>query len=131
LNGGCIALISSGESPSDSLVIDSSPDGRDVFFTTNASLLPQDPGLIDIYDARAEGGFPAPAGPLAACEGEACQGPLSPPNDPTPASSSFHGAGNVVEKPARKKQKKKAHRKKRKQAKKQTKQASSNRKAGR
>jgi hypothetical protein len=111
-NDGCIALISSGENSSDSLVVDSSPDGRDVFFTTNASLLPQDPGLIDIYDAREEGGLPAPAGPPAGCEGEACQGPLSPPNDPTPASSTFRGAGNLVEKPTRKKHRKKAHRKK-------------------
>jgi hypothetical protein len=111
-NGGCLFLISSGESPSDSELIDSSPSGRDVFFTTNASLLPQDPGLIDIYDARSGGGFPPPATPAAACEGEACQGPLSPPEDPTPGSSSFQGAGNVKETSKAKKHKKKAQKKK-------------------
>jgi hypothetical protein len=131
LSGGCLALISSGESPTDSLLVDSSPTGHDVFFTTNSSLLPQDPGLIDVYDARERGGFPAPIRPAAACEGEACQGPLSPPNDPTPASSSFHGAGNVKEKAARKKHKKKAHKKKRKQAKKQGKRANKKGRAGR
>jgi hypothetical protein len=100
--GGCIALISSGESPQDSEFVDASPSGSDVFLATSASLLPQDPGLVDIYDARVEGGFPPLPSTPPACEGEACQGPLSPPNDPTPASAAFQGAGNVVEKPARK-----------------------------
>jgi hypothetical protein len=110
-NGGCIYLISNGTSPSDSALVDISADGRDVFFTTNAGLLPQDPGLVDIYDARAGGGFPAPPVKTAACEGEACQGPLAPPNDPTPASSSFQGAGNVKEPAANKKKKAKKHKK--------------------
>jgi NHL repeat/WD40-like Beta Propeller Repeat len=95
---GCLSLISSGESPTDVEFLDASPDGDDVFFTTNASLLPQDPGLIDVYDARVEGGFAQPIRP-APCEGEACQGPFSPPNDPTPASAAFKGAGNVKAEP--------------------------------
>jgi hypothetical protein len=109
-NDGCLSLISSGESPSDSQFVDASADGTDVFFSTASSLLPQDPGLIDIYDARAGGGYPAPPALPASCEGEACQGPLAPPNDPTPASSAFEGAGNV--KAERKAHKKKAHKKK-------------------
>ena len=92
---GCLSLISSGRNPSDSELIDASPDGRDVFFKTASSLLPQDPGLIDIYDAREGGGMPPPPNPPAECEGEACQGPLSPPNDPTPASATYNGAENV------------------------------------
>ncbi len=92
-NGGCLYLISSGESPSESEFWEASPDGRDVFFTTSSSLLPQDPGLIDLYDARVDGGFPQPIEPPA-CEGEACQGAVAPPNDPTPASSGFRGPGN-------------------------------------
>jgi hypothetical protein len=100
-NGGCLALISSGESPADSEFLDASASGDDVFFTTDQSLLVQDYGLIDAYDARVEGGYPPPAGPPAACEGEACQGPLAPPDDPTPASSSFQGAGNAQEGKAR------------------------------
>jgi hypothetical protein len=91
-------------------VIDASAGGRDVFFVTNSSLLVQDPGLYDVYDAREGGGYPAPAIAPPSCEGEACQGPLAPPNDPTPASSAFEGAGNV--KPAAKKKAKKAHKKK-------------------
>jgi hypothetical protein len=94
-NGGCLHLISSGESPSESEFWEASPDGEDVFFTTASSLLPQDPGSIDLYDARVEGGFAQLTEP-AACEGEACQSPPEPPNDPTPASSAFQGAGNVA-----------------------------------
>ena len=98
-SGGCISLISSGESPSDSSFLDASADGRDVFFTTASSLLPQDPGLVDVYDAREGGGFALASSP-AACEGEACQGPFAPPNDPTPASAAFNGAGNVKAAPS-------------------------------
>ena len=97
--GGCLSLISSGQSPIDSEFADASPDGHDVFIRTQSSLLPQDNGLIDVYDARINGGFPQPPLPPAACEGEACQGPLNAPDDPTPASSAFEGSGNVKEEP--------------------------------
>jgi DNA-binding beta-propeller fold protein YncE len=93
--GGCISLISSGQSAEDTELIDASEGGRDVFFTTGSSLLPQDPGLVDVYDARVNGGYPPPAKPPAICEGEACQGAAFAPDDPTPASAAFKGAGNV------------------------------------
>jgi DNA-binding beta-propeller fold protein YncE len=93
--GGCLSLISSGQSAEDTELIDASEGGRDVFFTTGSSLLPQDPGLVDVYDARVNGGYPPPAKPPAICEGEACQGAAFAPNDPTPASAAFKGAGNV------------------------------------
>jgi hypothetical protein len=125
-SGGCLSLISSGQSPSDSEFADASPGGSDVFIRTSSSLLPQDPGQVDLYDARIGGGLPQRVGPPAACEGEACQGPLAPPNDPTPASSAFEGAGNVVEAPAKKR--KKAH--KAKQRKKSHKQAKHKRRVG-
>ena len=49
--GGCISLISSGASAEDSQFMDADDSGDNVFFTTEASLLPQDPGLVDVYDA--------------------------------------------------------------------------------
>jgi hypothetical protein len=91
---GCISLVSSGESVQDSKFIDASPSGADIFFASSDSLLSQDPGLVDIYDARVNGGFPPPRGRPAPCEGETCQSPASPPNDPTPSSASFQGAGD-------------------------------------
>jgi hypothetical protein len=93
-NGGCLSLISSGQSPQGSELVDISADGRDVFFKTGESLVAQDSGLIDVYDARALGGFPPPPIPPAPCEGEACAPPAAAPNDPSPASASFQGAGN-------------------------------------
>jgi hypothetical protein len=125
-SGGCLSLISSGQSPADSEFVDASPDGRDVFIRTASSLLPQDPGEIDIYDAREEGGFPPPPSAPVECEGQACQSPAAPPNDPTPASSAFEGAGNVKAPAAKKKHSKKKHQAK-KNAKKKNKQAKSRR----
>ncbi|HEY5815447.1 MAG TPA: hypothetical protein VIS95_03805 [Solirubrobacterales bacterium] len=92
---GCLRLISSGQSPVDSTFLDASTEGEDAFFTTLEDLVPQDYGLIDVYDARVEGGFPPPPSPPAACEGEACQGAPRAPEDATPASAAFEGDGNV------------------------------------
>ena len=86
-SSGCLGLISSGQGSSDAELIDASADGRDVFFLTNASLLPQDTDFQDIYDARAGGGFPPPIPPEPECEGDACQNPPAPPASPTPASA--------------------------------------------
>jgi DNA-binding beta-propeller fold protein YncE len=94
-SGGCLSLISSGQSSEDAEFLDASPGGGDVFFTTNASLLPQDSGLIDVYDARVGGGLPGAPEPPGSCQGEACQIAPPPPNDPTPASASFKGVGNL------------------------------------
>jgi hypothetical protein len=107
---GCVDLISSGESPQDSELLDASPSGNDVFIRTGSSLVTQDPGLFDVYDARVEGGFAPPPGPRPPCEGEACQSPPPPPANLTPASSVFSGPGNP--KPKKHKNKKKHHKKK-------------------
>jgi hypothetical protein len=136
---GCLSLISSGQSPEDSESIDATPSGSDVFFKTSSSLLLQDPGLIDVYDARVGGGFPPPPPPTPPCEGEACQGPPSPPNDPTPSSLQYHGPGNVTACPKGKVRKgkkcvaKKKHKKQKqnKQAKKKGKKANKSGRAGR
>ena len=109
-SGGCLSLISSGESPSNSSFVDASARGRDVFFTTASSLVVQDPGLVDVYDAREGGGFTPPPGPRPECEGQACQNPPSPPSEVTPSSLSFHGKGNP--KPKRHKKKSRKHKKK-------------------
>lgn len=97
---GCVSLISSGQNPQDSRFVEADPSGANVFIATGSGLLPQDPGGVDIYDARVNGGLPIPQGPPPSCEDEACQGVTEAPNDPTPASLSFEGAGNVREEPA-------------------------------
>jgi hypothetical protein len=93
---GRLALISTGQSPFDSFLYAMTPDGHDLFFTTNQELVPQDhnAGATTIYDARIDGGFP-PDLPPPSCVGDACQGPASPPPDePSPGSSGFTGPGN-------------------------------------
>ena len=96
LNGGCIDLISSGQSKLDSQFADATPSGDDVFFTTLSSLLPQDYGLVDVYDARVDGGLPTPPPPPPGCEGEGCQSPAAAPEFQTPATNAT-GPGNLTE----------------------------------
>jgi hypothetical protein len=95
--GGCVSLISSGTSSSESSFADASADGSDVFFLTYAGLVPQDTdGLVDVYDAREGGGFPGPPASLA-CTGTGCQGvPAAPPVFATPSSVTFNGVGNFT-----------------------------------
>ena len=85
LNRGCVSLISSGRDGELSEFIDASADGGDVFFLTAASLVPSDPGSVDLYDARVGGGFAIPPSPIP-CEADACQALPSEPEDPTPGT---------------------------------------------
>jgi hypothetical protein len=92
---GTISLITTGQDTDDSFFLDSSPDGKNVFFGTHSQLVPADQDTQgNLYDARIEGGFPTPldAGP---CEGDACQNPSPAPVYQTPTSLSFSGAGDV------------------------------------
>jgi hypothetical protein len=105
---GCIALISSGRSTEGASFVDASVDGSDAFFLTDGSLVPTDPGLVDLYNARVGGGFPSPTPPIA-CFADACQGVPGEPEDLTPGTAYFRPEGNVpVSHP---KVKKKHHRK--------------------
>lgn len=88
---GCVDLISSGQSPQDTRFIEASPSGDDVFFATVASLLPQDFGVFDVYDARVDGGLPIPPPPAPPCEGDACSAQIPAPQEATPASSDYVG----------------------------------------
>jgi streptogramin lyase len=93
---GRLSLISSGGSSNHDYFYGMSADGRDVFFETDDSLVPQDQdgGDPSIYDARAGGGFAAPAS--QPCLEDGCQGtPAGAPVLPAPASSSVRGPGNA------------------------------------
>jgi hypothetical protein len=92
---GALGLITTGQDTSDSFFLDSSPDGKNVFFGTHARLVPADQdNQGNLYDARIEGGFPAPLG-AGPCEGDACQNPSPAPVYQTPTSLSFSGAGDI------------------------------------
>lgn len=99
--GGCVSLISTGESPAPSEFLDATPNGDTVFITTRSSIAPQDPGLRDVYAARVGGGFPPPM-EIAPCSGESCQGAAVPRPQTTPGSATYRGPGDVGRPKARK-----------------------------
>jgi hypothetical protein len=96
-SNGCTRLITSGTNEYESVLLGASQDGSNVFFATSAALVPQDVDTQpDVYDARIDGGFAAPAAPVR-CSGEACRLiPSAPPVISTPLSATFSGVGNLV-----------------------------------
>jgi len=102
-SGGCLYLISTGQSPQPSYFGDASADGSDVFFFTRQSLVGQDQDENnDVYDARVEGGIAAQnPPPPEPCAGETCRGPsVAPPVFGVPSSTTFTGEGNLTPQPA-------------------------------
>ncbi|HEV7482034.1 MAG TPA: hypothetical protein VGO13_02925 [Solirubrobacterales bacterium] len=107
---GCVAPISSVAGSGGSFV-DASTDGSDVYFLTSDSLVKADPGSIDLYDARVNGGLPGPADPPV-CVGDSCQSLPREPEDPTPGTL-VPNPGNPplhVFEPKKKRKKLKLHR---------------------
>jgi hypothetical protein len=97
---GNVYLISDGQvSPSGHAahLIGMDGSGRDVFFSTEDQLVPQDTDtLLNIFDAREGGGFPAPVS-APGCSGDACQGlPAAPPRLPLLNGSSTQAGGENV-----------------------------------
>jgi hypothetical protein len=95
--GGAIQRISGAETGGEAVFLDASPSGSDVFFATRERLAPTDTDeLLDVYDARVDGGLPVP-NQSPSCVGTTCQEPVTPPPSLlTPLSASFTGAGNLV-----------------------------------
>ena len=93
---GQVGLISTGHSLTPDLHAAIVPSGRDIFFMTSENVVPQDSdGLPSLYDARIDGGFPAPPVPEGGCTGDSCQGPPSVPELlGAGASATFSGLGN-------------------------------------
>jgi hypothetical protein len=101
---GHVSLISSGKPSEDHNFLNGdafgtaiaiqalvSPSGRDVYFTTTDRLVASDiDTVMDMYDARVDGGFDHST--LPTCSGDACQGaPSAPPSASTPGSTSPAG----------------------------------------
>ena len=96
-------LISTGTSSSNSIFVDASASGNDVFFATRDQLVPQDTdGGNDLYDARVNGGFPVSA-PNPPCTGDGCKPPTTaPPAPPVTATVTFAGPSNPAPKSSKK-----------------------------
>jgi hypothetical protein len=97
IRDGNVFLISDGTDAQSAEAGGLDASGTDVFFATADPLLAQDTdGQYDIYDARSDGGFPAPAVPTV-CEGEGCQGAVSPgPSLGVAGSASAVAGGNLT-----------------------------------
>jgi hypothetical protein len=101
-SGGCLYLISTGESADPSYFGDASADGSDVFFFTRQALVGQDRDEnYDVYDARVKGGIAAQnPSPLVDCTEEGCLDPVvSSPVFAAPSSATFAGVGNLASAP--------------------------------
>jgi len=103
VNGGCLYLLSTGDSPEPSAFIDASADGSDVFIATSSRSVPADrDDLDDVYDVRTNGGLASqqvqPAMPCSSSE--ACSGSTTgSPAASTPGTSTFQGSGNPKQAP--------------------------------
>ncbi len=101
---GCVSLISSGLSGSESAFMDASENGDDVFFATGSRLTPEDYDTsYDVYDAHVcSTTVPCRAVhvvPPACSSGDSCKAAPSPQPEifgPAP-SATFSGTGNVLE----------------------------------
>lgn len=91
---GKLSLLSSGSGEKGAWFANASPSGSDVFIATAQQLTSGDTDtLVDLYDARIDGGLPEPPPPPVPCDGDACQGvPSAVPTFNT--SSGFEGLGN-------------------------------------
>jgi hypothetical protein len=93
--GGCVYLISSGQSKGPDYLYGASDSGDDVFFVTSDVLVPGDDDTPSIYDARVNGGFPVQVSPN--CEGDSCHSPLGAgPSLASPVTEAAGKSGNVA-----------------------------------
>ena len=97
---GSVKMISDGQDATAIVYAGMSATGSDIFFQTRTRLVGQDTDeLGDIYDARMDGGFPAPT-PEPSCSGEDCQGtPSAAPTFRAPGTVSFTDGANDVAPP--------------------------------
>jgi hypothetical protein len=94
---GSVSLLSDGQDTAAIDYVGMSATGSDIFFQSRTQLVGQDTdSLGDIYDARVDGGFPAPSAEPT-CSSEACQGAATPlPTFEAPGTASFGGDGNLT-----------------------------------
>lgn len=103
-SGGCVDLISSGASGSESVFLDASETGGDVFFLTTARLVSEDvDSALDVYDAHECTGespclAPAAVAPPVCTTADSCRAAPSP--QPAifgaPPSATFTGSGDLA-----------------------------------
>ncbi len=100
---GCIYRISSGYSGAGGfpdMFVDADATGSNVFFASASQLAPTDgDGLLDVYDARVDGGIPAPSGSSLCLSNCSSEGISTAPADTLPGSQQV--SGNVATQPGK------------------------------
>ena len=116
VSSGCTYRISSARNSGADVFLAVDASGDNVYFATTRRLVATDgDNLMDVYDARVDGGFTALAVPTACtshCRSEAVEGPVTPGL----VSSVTGGSGNVPAQPPPMKRSRKAHAHKRRLA---------------
>lgn len=116
--GGCLYLLSTGNSAHASFFADASASGEDAFLFSRSQLVGQDvDDLLDVYDTRVGGGLASQRGEFKPiCEGlDSCHGPAAPaPAVESPGSPSLQGPPNPKPNRHPKKKKHKKHKQKQK-----------------
>ena len=108
-SAGCIALISGGEGAQESIFLDASASGNDVFFTSSEGLVSAgSDGLYDVYDAHICSGEVPCSGsggvvsPPPCDTADSCK--TAPSSQPAifgaPSSATFRGSGDVTQQPS-------------------------------
>jgi hypothetical protein len=92
-------LISTGGSPFDSSLLSASADGKNAFFFTRDTLVPQDENgnLAKVYDAREDGGFAFLPDPVLCKASDECHGAGSAAPGPVPIGTIAGSGGNSKE----------------------------------
>jgi hypothetical protein len=98
VNGGCLYLLSTGQSEQASYFVGASREGSNAFIATDSQLVPSDRDrAADVYDVRVNGGLASQyaTSPPSCGSAEACKAPVATPALPaSPATPSFQGPGN-------------------------------------
>jgi hypothetical protein len=98
-NGGCVTVVSAGDSSDLSYLLDASSSGDDVFISTRSQLFAADQDeRYDVYDARVGGGFVPPMPPNACLSTDECRSTSGRNGEgqPSLATNSYEGRGNPV-----------------------------------
>jgi NHL repeat len=97
---GCLFLISTGTSTSETEFVDAGANGNDVFIREFQKLVPKDTqdGAPTVYDVHVDGGFPEPPPPPPCVTADACRAAPAPAPSifGAPASQTFSGVGNLA-----------------------------------
>jgi hypothetical protein len=112
-NGGCLYLLSTGQSPDPTYFVAAGKYGASAFLATTSQLVPSDRDQVDdVYAARVDGGLASQYATAAVpcSSAEACKtAGTSPAPGASPGTSSFQGPGNPKPKQSRHQKKSKKH----------------------